>query len=205
MSAQNQSADETGQRRGVRKINEAVDAAQEQLAEYERTRSQTNLSEPEFRQTELHTDAVRRLHRVTKYCFEKLRYFIETHLEDEYWANQDLDFSQIDWPAGVEYTSGLRALDALPEPVAYRTRMTNARHGPGQQVQEKQVRVTFSAYQRIIRLLDECRGELGFGPNAATSVTTTEIDKELMDQYDEWAAEIRDQVDYSELGVPQDD
>jgi len=192
-------AEETGQRRGVRKINEAVDKAQEQLTLYEHRRAEMNLSEAQFRQTGQHTDAVRELHRVVKYTFEKLRYYIEQHLEDGYWENEDIVWDTILWPDGDEQKEGMQALDDLPEPITYVAVEKQARHGANNVRQQKEVLVPYSAYERMVRLLDECRGELGFGPNASKSTTRTEISKELMDEYDEWAQKMREQTDYEQL------
>jgi len=199
MSSSHGSVEDAGQRRGVRKINEAVDDAQALVTHYMREKLRVAQSGEVFERTETHQELLIELHTATMLAFGRLRSYIMTDLEDEYWDTDEYDDLVVELD-GDEMVGGLQILDEMDELVTYERESVGSRHGGRQKVDVPRLRLfDFGTYRTIVKLLDECRNKLGFGPAADKQTERTEIGEELTDEYGEWAKNIREQTDYEEL------
>lgn len=187
--------DKAGQRRGVKRINNAVMLATELKQQYRSTMIELGLDDDQFQQTQDHTELVMGddgLDNAVTTAYELIRIYLKDELADEFWNNDDIVFDGIEWPDGDNEKSGMDALEELPRPVYYTQAERMTAQGP-QTTTVKKVRIPFDSYQKIIRRLDEARKQLGFAPTATKSVTRTEIEQDVIDDYEEWAQEALDE------------
>jgi hypothetical protein len=186
MSAQNQSADETGQRRGVRIVNELVDGCQDKVTEYKNRRSSHPNTLENYEGTYNHHKNLNELYELVDRTWRQLRWFVKNELEESYWDNGEIEWPQVTFVSDGS-VAGMKALDWFPEKASIEVHgMAEGYHGKPTEQIIYQTQIPFRTQRKCILKFDEIRNELGFGPNARTKREKVKIDDEMVEEVLEW-------------------
>lgn len=179
----------------VRQINEAVQELQMAMAEYDHE-VLFIVEEHDVENPVAESAAVREKlldwHSMCMIVFTRLRPYLRSHLEDEFWATNEYEVLRPDGaPPGVDDPKGgLQMLDDIHAPWSTDTSRERVRSkGYVERTRSRADLMSPRTYRKITELLVEAWAKLGFGPTPDKQTVRTEIDREMLEEVDEWRRE----------------
>jgi len=179
------------QRRDVRGITELIDQFQNAIREYDHSRRQeghhdTEQGHQQFVNSNLGNTMINNMDTAFDGAFRKLSTFIKDDLYDEYWTDEDIEWPRVEWPPGVSTTTGIQALERLPDPTRNISVEVTDRHKKNDVKTQTVLLVPFQTYERIHKLLDECRLEIGFAAETRKRTRRTQITRDDLVDVEKW-------------------
>lgn len=193
-----------------KQIAEALERAQTALNRYDHTRKQLaaqNINPDENIEA---YEALITLDAAVHDAYMKLRKYLRSDIEDDWWNTKILGWIDNDTPIVLGGNEGeaieiededydvegevrpadVKFLEDYQGEVQKIEQEQYVRHEGYQTVTEFQpALMPVQAYRRALRYLDEMRNELGFAPEAKRKTPRTEITEEMLDDVEEWRQE----------------